>query len=966
MSSSPADRTYAFGNWLIDCQRRELRHDNVTVPIGSRAFEILKKLAGSAGLLVTKDELIGSVWSGLAIEDNTLQVHISAVRKALGKDRDLLKTVSGRGYTLAGSWRSGHPDQSAAAMVSTPADSSFSSNLPNTRAPLIGREDCLSELAGLLSAYRAVTLVGPGGIGKTKLAIELARCVASTFDDSVALIELATLQDPALATSATARTLRLALNDKDVSAAGIAQAIGTRRLLLILDNCEHVIDAAAQIASAVLRYCPNVTVLATSREGLRIDGEYVATIPPLSVPRTDVRDPDLLLRESAVQLFVARTRASRAGFVPGAEDLSKIAAVCRRLDGIPLALEFAAARAANLGVDTVLLRLDRRFELLSSGRRDQLPRHQTLRATLDWSYDLLSPEEQRLLCWLAVAPAGFTLDAAIAMMDDVLSRADVIEILFNLVGKSLVSLDPSFEGRWRLLETTRAYALEKLAEAGFVEQAARRHAGFLRQLVAPLGGTSPASDEISRLAQEIGNVHAALDWAFAPGGDAALGIELTSGFVPVWMQLLSFVECSTRIEHALAHLSPELPCGPRLKAQLHVALGFALLNTTGTADRMKAALNIGLVLAEELSDLELQLKAVWTLWSYNLNSGQYDAAKDVGERYLAIALRTENPANETVGRRLIGAATHFYGAQEDARRELTLSLDHSAHGLTDGPNQMWFLLNQSVLAKAMLARVLLLQGKVAPSRSLAAECLQDAQREKDKLAIAYALRNAVCPIALMTHDLAGADQAISSLLELVTREGIAFWTSWTSCLKGQLLVLQSRHHEGVALLRSGLKARAENGWLMRNPEFLGTLAEGLLATGETAQALAAVENALNISRQGKQLWCLADLLRIKGEILLADTPLDLSRSELLFAEGLSVAREQQCRFYELKVAAAWARIMAGSDRQQTALDLVGPVSALFDREIDLPALAFARGLIASPGISVTTCAGDQPASCTCH
>ncbi|MDA9395020.1 transcriptional regulator [Bradyrhizobium sp. CCBAU 45394] len=966
LMSSPVDRTYSFGHWLIDCQRRELRYNNVAVPIGSRAFEILEKLVGSAGLLVTKDDLIGSVWSGLTVEDNTLQVHISAVRKALGEDRNLLKTVSGRGYTLAGTWRSGHLDHPAAAPVTIPADALFSSNLPSIRAPLIGREDSLSELSDVLSAYRAVTLVGPGGIGKTKLAIELARSVAPSFNDSVALVELAALQGAALAASATARALRLASNDKEVTPASIAQAIGTRRLLLVLDNCEHVIEAAAQIASAVLHYCPNVTVLATSREGLRIDGEYVAAVPALSVPGPDMHAPDLLLRASAVQLFVARTRALRASFVAGAEELQKIAAICRRLDGIPLALEFAAARAANLGVDAVLLRLDKRFELLNGGRRDQLPRHQTLRATLDWSYDLLPPAEQNLLCQLAVFPAGFTLDAASAMMDDTLSRSDVIETLFNLVAKSLVSLDPSFEGRWRLLESTRAYALEKLADAGLVEQAARRQACFLRQIIAPLGDASPAPDDISRFAQEIGNVHAALDWAFSPGGDAALGIELTSGFVPVWMQLLSFVECSTRIEHALAHFSPGFTGVPKLKAQLYVALGFALLNTTGSADRMKAALSIGLALAEELSDLELQLKAVWTLWSYNLNSGQYAAAKDVGERYLEIALRTGNPANEAVGRRLIGAAAHFFGAQEDARRELTLSLDDSAHGLSGGTNLMWFLLNQSVLAKAMLARVLLLRGKIAQSRSLAAECLQDAEREKDKLAIAYALRNAVCPIALMTHDLAAADQAISSLLELVTREGIAFWTSWTSCLKGQLLVLQGNHDDGIALLRSGLKARTENGWLMRNPEFLGSLAEGLLASGEAAQALAAVEEALSISRQGRQLWCLADLLRIKAEILLANGPSDLSRSELLFAEGLSVAREQQCRFYELKVAAAWARIMARSNRQQTALDLVGPVSALFDQEIDLPALAFARALAEIPGISLSTYDGDRPPSCTCH
>ena len=964
MSPSQAGRTFSFKNWLIDCQRRELRYDSVAVPIGSRAFEILERLASSAGHLVTKDDLIGSVWSGLSVEENTLQVHISAVRKALGKDRDLLKTVSGRGYTLAGAWQSGQPERFAASPVSVPTDSVFATNLPNTHAPLIGREDCLNELVDVLSAFRTVTLVGPGGIGKTKLAVELAHRVASSFGESVALVEFATLQDPALATSATARALRLALNDKEVSAAGVAQAIGSRHLLLVLDNCEHVIDVAAQIASAALRYCPNVTVLATSREALRIEGEYVAAIPPLSVPRPDVCEPDLLLQESAVQLFVARTRALRTSFAPDAGDLAKIAAICRRLDGIPLALEFAAARAANLGVDTVLLRLDKRFELLSGGRRDQLPRHQTLRATLDWSYDLLPPEEQRLLCRLAMFPAGFTLDAASAMMDDDASRPDVIETLSNLVGKSLVSLDLSFDGRWRLLESTRAYALEKLAEAGLVEQAARQQADFLRQLIQPPGSSPTASDDSSRLAQEIGNVHAALDWAFSPNGDAALGIALTAGFVPVWMQLLSFAECSTRIEHALAHFNSELTCDPGLKAHLYVALGFALLNTTGSADRMKAALSIGLVLAEELRDLELQLKAVWTLWSYNLNSGQYGAAKDVGERYLEIALRTGNSANETVGRRLIGAATHFCGAQEDARRELTLSLDRSAHGLKDGTNQMWFLLNQSVLAKAMLARVLLLQGKIAQSRSLAAECLHEAESENDKLATAYALRNAVCPIALMTHDLDAADRAIASLSKLVTREGIAFWASWTSCLKGQLLVLQGEHRDGIALLGDGLKARAENGWLMRNPEFLGSLAEGLFAIGENAEALATIEDALSISRQGRQLWCVADLLRIKGELLLADGTSDTSRAELLFSEGLSVAREQQCRFYELKVAATWARIMAGSKRRQAALDLVGPLSALFDPEVDLPALAFVRGLAARPGIQASP--GEHPGSPTCH
>ena len=225
-------------------------------------------------------------------------------------------------------------------------------------------------------------------------------------------------------------------------------------------------------------------------------------------------------------------------------------------------------------------------------------------------------------------PAGFALDAAIAMMDDALSRSDVIETLFNLVGKSLVVARSLIRGAVASAGEHPRLCAGEARGSRLCEQASQTAGRFSRtELIMPPGDASPASDDLTRLAQEIGNVHAALDWAFAPGGDAALGVELTAGFVPVWMQLLSFMECSTRVEHALAHLDGELTCNPRLKAQLYVALGFALLNTTGSADRMKAALNIGLALGEELSDLELQLKAVWTLWSYNLNSGQYDAAK---------------------------------------------------------------------------------------------------------------------------------------------------------------------------------------------------------------------------------------------------------------------------------------------------------------------------------------------------
>jgi predicted ATPase/DNA-binding winged helix-turn-helix (wHTH) protein len=944
MSPMPSDRIFSFANWAIDAGRKELRLNDVAVPMGSRAFQILETLAAAAGTLVTKNDLFQSVWPGLAVEENTLQVHISAVRKALGEDRGLLKTISGRGYVLGGSWRlDGTSDRSPpGSRLEVQADRWLVNNLPSARASLVGRDGKLNELVDILSDYRAVTLTGPGGIGKTKLAIELARRVKDSFGDAVALVELGTIMDSVLVAPTTARVLRLAVNPTEISAVTVAEAVGGRRLLLVLDNCEHLIDTAAELADAVLRRCPNATVLATSRESLRIEGEYVAMIPPLSVPDETMEEPELLLSQSAVQLFIARMEALRSNFVPTPRDFLSIGALCRRLDGIPLALEFAAARSATLGIEAVLLRLDKRFELLTGGRRDQLQRHQTLRATLDWSYDLLSGDEQELLCYLAVFPAGFTLDGAVAMMEDRLSRPSVIEALSNLIGKSLVSVDPSISGRWRLLETTRAYGLEVLARKGLTEDAARRHARFFWQMIAIAGDMSHASGDLSRYANEIGNVHAALDWAFTVGGDIVLGVELTAAYAPVWMQLLAFVECATRIEKALAHIAPDSQLDPTLAAQLYVSLGFALLNTTGTAARMKAASTKGLELAERLGNRELQLKAVWTLWSYNLNSGQYAATKQVAEQYLTIARQTTTPGNEAVGRRLLGAALHFYGQQSEAGRQLSLSLQGSAHRSDGTSSPMWFLLNQSILAKAMLARVLLLKGRIAESRALALESFEEARAENDKLSIAYALRNAVCPIALMTRDLPMADRSVSWLLELVTREGIAFWASWTSCLKGQLQVLHGEAADGVTSLRIGLQTRAENGWLMRNPEFLGSLAEGLLGLGNTPAALCAVDKALEIARQGHQMWCFADLLRIKGEILL---PADQDQSEALFAEGLALAREQECRFYELKLAVSMARLMISAGRKQAAIDLLKPTHDEFDGDVEIPDIISARHLM---------------------
>jgi predicted ATPase/DNA-binding winged helix-turn-helix (wHTH) protein len=527
---------YEFGGWEVDFARRELRLRGVPVPLGGRAFQIFAVLVQSAGELVTKDELMARVWPGAIVEENTLEVHISAVRKALGSDRATLRTSFGRGYRLVGDWTIRRERTPADPVVLDPTRmpvQSFLTNVSAAGSELVGRTAAVEQLQEFLAAYRMITLTGPGGIGKTVLALGVTRGLFSGFHGDCWLVDLVSLSDPGLVPSMVAGVLGLKFGGEDISAGSVARAVGGKKLLLVLDNCEHVIDAAATLAETIVRTCPHAYVLATSREVLRIEGEHVYRVPPLDVPSQHQEESDVVLGHSAVQLFIARASALDSAFSPRGENLPAIAAICRRLDGIPLAIEFAAARAAMLGPELVLSRLDERFELLTGGHRTALPRHQTLRATLDWSYELLPEAEQCLLRRLSIFAAGFTLEAANAVMSGQGHTASaLLEQIANLVAKSLVTLDGSAPaGRWRLLETTRAYALGLLAESGETEQTARRCAEFFRDLVGPaMHGSQvlPTAEDMARYGHEIDNVRAALDWSFSPAGDAAIGVVLTA------------------------------------------------------------------------------------------------------------------------------------------------------------------------------------------------------------------------------------------------------------------------------------------------------------------------------------------------------------------------------------------------------------------------------------------------------
>ena len=406
MHSAGGDTTHCFDRFVLQPAERRLLANGVPVPIGPRAFDVLSLLVEHAGHLVSKDLLLTTVWPRVVVEENALQVQISALRKVLG--RAAIATVSGRGYrfTLGVDTETSLPTTGHGQGLASGA-------LPQALTSFVGREKELVELTRLVREARLLTLTGAGGCGKTRLALRLAIGVTSMFADGVWLVELAALTDPAAVPNATAQVLGLQVSPTTPPTQAIANHLGPRRVLLVLDNAEHLRDACAQLADTLLKHCPHASMMVTSRESLGITGELTFRVPSLSVPAPGNDDtPELVVQYESVRLFVSRARLQRPHFAVTALNAAAIASICRRLDGIPLAIELAAARIRAMAPEEIDRRLDRRFSLLTDGSRTALPRHRTLQSLIDWSYDLLDDAEKVMFSRVSVFADGWTLDAA--------------------------------------------------------------------------------------------------------------------------------------------------------------------------------------------------------------------------------------------------------------------------------------------------------------------------------------------------------------------------------------------------------------------------------------------------------------------------------------------------------------------------------------------------------------------------
>jgi len=507
-SPGPPER-YRFGSFELQPDKRRLLKDGAAISLRPRAFDLLVALVDRAGHLVTKDELLDQVWPKMVVEEAALHVQVSALRKVLGVDA--ITTVSGRGYqfTLPVTKGDGEANRT----------SRSKHNLSYQLTSFIGREQEIAQLEELVTANRLVTLTGAGGAGKTRLAIEVASRLIDAFPDGVWLVELAALSDPGLVPQAVAQALALPDQPTRPVIETLSDYLGSKKLLLVLDNAEHLLEACVHLVDEIVRRSPDIAVLVTSRERLGITGELTYRVPSLTVPGTnEPLTPEIVSRYEGVRLFVDRANLLRPDFAVTTENTVAVASICARLDGMPLAIELAAPRLRSMSVEELSQRLDQRFALLTDGSPTALPRHRTLRSMIDWSYDLLAAVEQAMLRRVSVFAGGWTLAAAEDVCSgDGIERSNTIDLLASLVDKNLVGIE-EHDGttRYRMLETIRQYALDRLREAGEEAQWRNRHfARFLALLEAsyePLRGPQQAQ-WFDRIESELDNVRAAMTWA---------------------------------------------------------------------------------------------------------------------------------------------------------------------------------------------------------------------------------------------------------------------------------------------------------------------------------------------------------------------------------------------------------------------------------------------------------------------
>ena len=888
----------AFGRFRLDVSGRRLTEAGQAVALGGRALDLLIALVERPGELVTKAELMARAWPDTNVEDANLRVQIAAIRRALGGKAGAayIAAASGRGYRFV-----------APLEPETVAGPPSARQLPTALTETIGREADIAGLSARLTTTRLLTIVGPGGIGKTSLAIACARALKDEFADGVAFVEVTSGGDLAIAVAAAfgLRVSEFAAMD------ALASCMAPLELLLVLDCCESAIEASTRLAEAILRWSPNTIVLCTSREPLRAAGEAIWRIEPLATPAVDQRlSAEEAMTYSAVRLFVDRASAADHRFSLTDAEADAVSSICRRLDGLPLAIELAAGSIAAFGLGGLVAALDNRFQLLLQGRRTAMPRHRTLAAAIDWSYDSLTEDEQRVLRSLSLFQGPFDADAAAHLSFGPGADADSIyEVLSNLVAKSIVMADLGQAPReYRLLDSTRDYARQKLDAAGELNSIAARHAActidIFKRADAELE-VRPMEDWLNHFNRKHEDARAALNWAYAPHGDRSYAAPLTLAAVPVWMRLARFAECWRWIEAAMAVVEP----GSVDEMALDVARGCVAMSVESVGKHAQGACERAIELAVRFRDPAAQLKATWALWNVHISFGRVSLAHENAVRFSELVASHGGAFERLVADRATGVTELLRGNLAAARIAIERVRTTSPHWHAR-ERLKWYAYDPDIMARNTLVSLLWLEGKPDSAIAVAQDNATLALANGNDNAAPAFLADAACGMAIMIGDHEAAERCLT-LLDVSIRGG-AFpgYRYWAAAARAALAANRGDVAPGLVLLDEDFEANTAH---PRYTYVLAELAERLGAAGAIEPARRLADRLLRRVEERAEYWILSEVQRIRAQLCDDDGE---ARSLLQFA--LDTARAQGARAWELRAATSLARRWPSAAREVLA------------------------------------------------
>lgn len=910
--------TLSFGPFIVTPHQRLVTRDGVTLPLGAKAFDMLIALMSRPNEVVSKWDLMALVWPGLTVEEASLRFHIAALRKALGDGKDgarYITTLSGRGYCFVA------PISQAslpAARRSAPRMELPPVKLPNRLQRMVGRDEAIVAISDKLLTSRFVTIAGPGGVGKTAVAVAIAHDLLETFSDAAHFVDLAALSDPDLVITSILLMLGLPAETDDPLPALLAH-VRDKRILLILDNCEHVIAAAAPLASEIFHAAPDVHILATSREALRVEGEQVYRLAPLAVP-PDGSGLTVAAAQTypALQLFLERATAGGAQIVLDDANAAIIARICRKLDGMALAIELAAGRVEAYGLEQTAALLDERLNLLWQGQRTAPPRQKTLRATLDWSYGLLSDIERLVLRRLAVFAGHFTIDAVLEVVpDERADRSHLFDAIDSLVAKSMVAPRPiGAMMRYRLLDTTRAYLLE--IEPNDAALAAR-HASYYRRWLEQAGSTwtaTPNADERAIHFSALHNVRAALDWCFGTGGDANTAIALAAAAAPIFLAMSLLIECRRWSERALLAIAPSSRGGAE-EMHIQAALGLTLMFTRGGSEAARLALSRSLAIAEARGDTPNQLQLLGRMHIFHERMGQFDTALGYAQQSLAVASSLGDTGSTALAHSLLGVSLHLAGQHRDAMKMLEVAWQapgteriSTIHGF-DHRNR----------AGITLAREFWLQGRPADALQLAQQTVTEAAQMEHPITLCIALIWAVS-ISLWGGDLDGAEESIDQFIAHAESRSMGPYLVVGRGVKGELAIRRGDAAHGVETIRACLRELHEAGYELLTTTFNIALVQGSLALGQFEQSAGLIDDAIRLVEQSGDHLYMPELLRMKGKVLLSLPQPRAEQAEVYLMQSLGLSRRQGATAWELRAAIDLAGLFAERGQREDARRLL--------------------------------------------